>query len=39
MNCCYFCKIELYGICMNKVEELNIFWVVDGCNVDDLSDH
>lgn len=38
-NRCYFCKTELYSICVAKADQLGIPFVVDGCNLDDLGDH
>ena len=38
-NRCYFCKTELYTICEREAQRLSIDYVVDGCNLDDLSDY
>jgi uncharacterized protein len=38
-NRCFFCKDELYRICRARAEQLAINTIVDGTNVDDLSDH
>lgn len=38
VNRCYFCKSELYRLCREKAEELNIPWIVDGFNKDDEKD-
>ncbi len=38
-NRCYFCKTELYSICVARAARLGIEWVLDGCNVDDLGDY
>lgn len=36
---CYHCKTELYTICRHKAGQLDIPWIVDGCNLDDLGDY
>ncbi len=38
VNRCYFCKSELYRLCREKADELNISWIVDGFNKDDEKD-
>jgi uncharacterized protein len=38
-NRCFFCKDELYRICRSQADQLAINAVVDGTNLDDLSDH
>jgi pyridinium-3,5-biscarboxylic acid mononucleotide sulfurtransferase len=38
-NRCFFCKDELYRICLDRARELGIGMVVDGTNLDDLKDH
>jgi uncharacterized protein len=38
-NRCYFCKTELYELCSRKAKELNVRWILNGVNVDDLSDY
>ena len=38
-NRCYFCKTELYTICIGEAESRGIDWVLDGTNLDDLGDH
>jgi uncharacterized protein len=38
-NRCYFCKTELYDICVDQAKTLNIPFVLDGCNLDDLGDY
>jgi uncharacterized protein len=35
---CYFCKTELYQICIKKAYELGLRWVINGVNCDDLRD-
>jgi uncharacterized protein len=35
---CYYCKSELFKICTNKASELGLAFVIDGSNLDDLSD-
>ena len=39
VNRCFFCKDELYRICRDEANKLNIQIIVDGTNLDDLSDH
>lgn len=36
---CYHCKKELFEICLNKARELGYAEVLDGSNLDDLSDY
>lgn len=36
---CYHCKRELFGICSNKAKELGHRYILDGSNLDDLSDY
>jgi uncharacterized protein len=38
-NRCYFCKDSLYAICQREARRLNLPSIVDGVNVDDLSDY
>jgi pyridinium-3,5-biscarboxylic acid mononucleotide sulfurtransferase len=38
-NRCFFCKDELYRICRAHADQLAISTVVDGTNLDDLTDH
>ena len=38
INRCYFCKKELYRIVGPVAEREGLRWVVDGLNIDDLSD-
>ena len=38
-NRCFFCKDELYRLCREQAEKLQIAVVVDGTNLDDLKDH
>jgi pyridinium-3,5-biscarboxylic acid mononucleotide sulfurtransferase len=38
-NRCFFCKDELYRLCREQAEKLNIPVIVDGTNLDDLKDH
>ena len=38
-NRCYFCKTELYDICLQQAAKHDIAVVVDGCNIDDLGDY
>jgi uncharacterized protein len=38
-NRCYFCKSELYALCIERAAELGLAAVVDGFNADDLRDH
>jgi uncharacterized protein len=35
---CYYCKTELFKICRERAEELDIKYVADGSNHDDLKD-
>jgi uncharacterized protein len=35
---CFFCKDEVYGKLKQVAQEQGIAYVMDGCNVDDLSD-
>ncbi|RMG04357.1 MAG: ATP-dependent sacrificial sulfur transferase LarE [Acidobacteria bacterium] len=39
VNRCYFCKTELYDKLLKIAKELGIEFVVDGSNVEDLSDY
>ena len=39
VNRCYFCKDELYRICRQQADRLEIATVADGTNLDDLKDH
>jgi pyridinium-3,5-biscarboxylic acid mononucleotide sulfurtransferase len=39
VNRCFFCKDELYRICRDEADKLNIQIIVDGTNLDDLGDH
>ena len=36
---CYYCKSELFSICIEKARELGLTFVADGSNVDDMSDY
>jgi uncharacterized protein len=36
---CYHCKHELFTLCLSKAAQLNYAVVVDGSNLDDLSDY
>lgn len=36
---CYYCKMELFKICLEKARELGFKYVVDGSNTDDLVDY
>ena len=38
-NRCYFCKTELFTICLEKKKELGVDWIVEGSHVDDLGGH
>jgi uncharacterized protein len=38
-NRCFFCKDELYRICLDQARAVGINVVVDGTNLDDLKDH
>ncbi len=38
-NRCYFCKTELYGLCVAKATEVGIPVILDGVNIDDLGDY
>ncbi|MGH9388931.1 MAG: ATP-dependent sacrificial sulfur transferase LarE, partial [Vicinamibacteria bacterium] len=38
-NRCFYCKTELYSICVEKARDLALRFVVDGANLDDLGDH
>ena len=38
-NRCFFCKDELYRLCRDQAQKLNIPVIVDGTNLDDLKDH
>ena len=39
INRCFFCKDELYRICRGEADRMGIAIIVDGTNLDDLSDH
>jgi uncharacterized protein len=39
VNRCYFCKDNLFRICRDTAEQLDIHHIVDGANLDDLRDH
>lgn len=39
MNRCYFCKKERFSVLVEWAKENNYNWVLDGSNVDDLSDY
>ena len=39
VNRCFFCKTNLFDICERERARLGLAVVVDGANVDDLSDH
>jgi len=36
---CYYCKMELFKICLEKARGLGLKYVVDGSNTDDLVDY
>ena len=38
-NRCYFCKTELFTICLEKKAEWNFNCIVEGTHADDLGDH
>jgi uncharacterized protein len=38
-NRCYFCKTELYDLCIEWRARLGVAAIVDGFNADDLRDH
>lgn len=38
-NRCYYCKSELFQICLNHVKFLGFSYAVDGSNGDDLQDY
>jgi len=38
-NRCFFCKDELYRICRMQAEQSGVATIVDGTNLDDLTDH
>jgi uncharacterized protein len=38
-NRCYFCKSNLYELCMAEAAKLGIEHIVDGANLDDLGDY
>lgn len=38
-NRCYFCKDNLYEVCVAEAAKLGIPWIVDGANLDDLGDY
>ncbi len=37
-NRCYYCKSELFGLCVVEAKKLGIAFVVDGTNIDDQKD-
>ena len=39
INRCFFCKDELYRISRAEADKLGVKTIVDGTNLDDLSDH
>ncbi len=39
VNRCFFCKDELYRICREQADKLDLSTIVDGTNLDDLKDH
>jgi uncharacterized protein len=39
VNRCFFCKDELYKICRAEADKLGVKTIVDGTNLDDLTDH
>jgi uncharacterized protein len=39
LNRCFFCKTNLFDLCATERARLGLAAVVDGANVDDLSDH
>src|SRR5262245_23217961 len=39
VNRCFFCKDELYRISRAEADKLGVQTIVDGTNLDDLSDH
>ncbi len=39
LNRCYLCKHNLFTVCEEKARELNIEFIVDGLNLDDLQDY
>jgi uncharacterized protein len=38
-NRCYFCKDNLYDICATEAPKLGITSIIDGANLDDLTDY
>lgn len=36
---CYYCKNELFQLAQKEAKKLNIKWVADGSNADDLKDY
>ena len=36
---CFFCKDELYGIVVREAARIDVRWVADGANMDDLGDY
>lgn len=38
-NRCYFCKDNLYDVCAAEASKLEIEYIVDGANLDDLADY
>ena len=39
VNRCFFCKDELYRICREQADKLELATILDGTNLDDLKDH
>lgn len=39
LNRCYYCKNELFGMCLSHAKDLAIDFVADGTTLDDLGDH
>jgi uncharacterized protein len=39
INRCFFCKDELYRICLAEAGKLGLTAIADGTNLDDLKDH
>ncbi len=38
-NRCYFCKSELFTICLEKIKDKGLAFVVEGSHADDMGDH
>ncbi len=36
---CYYCKTDLFGVCLEKKKEWGLEWVAEGSNTDDLGDY